>query len=137
MQYFATGCRLFKPGRESYGFGMGGRIGLVILSSVLVTFCFGIVWRCVKGWGRVWRVVFALGVFWGFLWLSPQVYYAYFWMIFENLPVQIVVRTPPGVGEVARLLSFTGKASLAQQGQGVFGWLLIATALLRGRGLRI
>jgi len=109
--------------------GMGGRIGLVILSGVLATFCVGIVWGCVKGWGRVWRVVFA--------WLSPQVYYAYFWLIFENLPVQIVVRKPPGVGEVARLLSFTGKASLAQHGQGVFGWLLIATALLRGRGLRV
>jgi len=64
--------------------GMGGRIGLVILSGVLMILCVWLVWTCVKGWGRVWRVVFALGVFWGFLWLSPQVYYAYFWLIFER-----------------------------------------------------
>jgi len=113
--------------------GLGGRIGLVVLSAVLMILCAALVWRFVRGLGGVWRVLIAAGVFWAFLWLSPQIYYAYYWMIFEDLPVQIVIGAPPGIVEVARLATFTDRASLAHHGQGAFAWLLVLVALMRRR----
>ncbi len=120
-------------GDSFFTLGQGGRIGLVLLSLVLMGLCVALVWRLVRGVGRVWRVLIALGVFWAFLWLSPQIYYAYYWMIFEDLPVQIVVGTPPGIADVARLATFTDRASLAHHGQGAFAWLLLLVALARRR----
>lgn len=117
--------------------GQGGRIGLVLLSAVLMILCALLVWVSVKGLGRMWRLAIALGTFWGFIWLSPQIYYAYYWMIFEDLPVQLVIRAPPGIGEISRLVSFTGRASLAHHGQGVFAWLLMLVALSRRRPTRL
>ena len=70
----------------------------------------------------------------GFVWLSPQVYYVYYLMIFDGLPWQIVVRTPPGPGALVRLLAFQDKASLSAHGQAALGWAMLAAALWRGRG---
>lgn len=120
-------------GDSFFTLGMGGRIGLVLLSAVLMILCAGLVWKLVDGLGRVWRVLVALGLFWGFIWLSPQIYYAYYWMIFEDLPVQVVIGGPPGLGDILRLVSFTDRASLAHHGQGVFAWMLMILALLRRR----
>jgi len=116
--------------------GLGGRAGLLALSAVLMILSALLVWRLVSGLGRVWRVCVALGVFWAFLWLSPQIYYAYYWLIFEDLPVQLVLGAPPGPAEVLRLVSFTDRVSLAHHSQGVFAWLLVVLALMRRRAMR-
>ena len=81
------------------------------------------------------RVAAAAGLFWVFLWLSPQVYYAYCQIIFDGLPVQIVIGWPPGAETVLRRLAFAGPATLAAHGQGVLGWVLLVGAVRRFRWL--
>ena len=65
--------------------------------------------------------------FWLFVWLSPQVYYQYYRLIFDGLPVQWVVGRPE-LGEAMRLLTFTGPANLSAHGQGVLGWAMLCVA---------
>ena len=81
------------------------------------------------------RLALAAGLFWAFLWLSPQVYYAYYQLIFDGLPVQIVIGWPPGAETVLRRLAFAGPATLAAHGQGVLGWVLLVGAVRRFRWL--
>jgi hypothetical protein len=113
--------------------GSGGRIGLVALSVLLAAGAIWLVWWASDGLKRVWRVLIGLAVFWAFVWLSPQVYYLYYIAIFDGLPWQNVVKTPPGPGDIARILSFTDRANLSAHGQGVLGWALMLAGLLRRR----
>jgi hypothetical protein len=87
--------------------------------------------------GRLRGVVWAFILFWGFVWLSPQVYYLYYQVIFDGLPWQIVVKTPPGPGRILNLLTFQGAGTLSDHGKGVLGWGLIGMALWRRRRARL
>ena len=71
------------------------------------------------------RLAVALIVFWNFLWLSPQIYYIYYWLIIEGLPLQWVLGAPPSPATILRLLTFGADATLSAHGQGVLGWALI------------
>jgi hypothetical protein len=83
--------------------------------------------------GKLWRrLLAAAGLFWAFLWLSPQVYYVYYQLIFSGLPVQVVIGWPPGAEMVLRRLLFAGPATLAAHGQGVLGWVLVVLAVRPG-----
>ncbi|CTQ48944.1 hypothetical protein [Jannaschia donghaensis] len=75
----------------------------------------------------------AIGVFWAFIWLSPQVYYLYYQMIFDGLPWQMVVKDPPGPVRIVHLLTFQAEGTLSAHGKGVLGWGLIGLALWRRR----
>jgi hypothetical protein len=79
------------------------------------------------------RLAVALLLFWAFLWLSPQIYYAYFMGIIPGLPAQVVVRAPPGPIELARLLVLQVKPTLAHHGQAALGWLMLVVAAFAGR----
>jgi hypothetical protein len=79
--------------------------------------------------GLVRRLLWAGGLFWLFLWLSPQVYYLFYQLIFAGLPVQIVITWPPGAETVLRRLTFTGPATLSAHGQGLLGWALLVLAV--------
>ncbi len=114
--------------------GIAGRIGLVCLNLFLSALAMGLVWYACAGLKRVSRVLTALLVFWGFVWLSPQIYYLYYIAIFDGLPWQIVVKSPPRIADIVRVFSFTGNANLSAHGQGVLGWAMVLTALLRRRG---
>ncbi len=135
LQFVATDCKLRRMGYGEDSFftlGAGGRVGVVAISLILFALCGCVVWFAGAGLGRVWRVLIALAVFWGFVWLSPQAYYMFYLMIFDGLPLQWVARLP-GFDLVARLLTFTDRATLSDHGKGVLGWVLIALALLRRR----
>ncbi len=108
--------------------------GLLVVTALLVLGVLALARRLRRG-GLGRRVVAAAGLFWVFLWLSPQVYYAYYQLIFEGLPVQIVIGWPPGVETVLRRLAFAGPATLAAHGQGVLGWVLVVGAVRRFRWL--
>lgn len=82
---------------------------------------------CARG-GPGRRLAWAGGLFWLFLWFSPQVYYAFYQLIFAGLPVQVVIAWPPGAETVLRRLTFTGPATLAAHAQGVLGWALLVLA---------
>ncbi len=106
--------------------------GLLVVTALLALGMLALARRFCRGrLGR--RLVAAVVLFWVFLWLSPQVYYAYYQLIFEGLPVQIVIGWPPGAETVARRLVFAGPATLAAHGQGVLGWILVVGAVRRFR----
>ncbi len=114
--------------------GLVEAAGLLVVSVLLVLGVLALARRLCRGRpGR--RLVAAAGLFWVFLWLSPQVYYAYYQLIFDGLPVQIVIGWPPGAETVLRRLVFAGPATLAAHGQGVLGWVLVVGAVRRFRWL--
>ena len=108
--------------------------GLVVVTALLVLGVLALARRLCRG--RLWRrLVWAAGLFWVFLWLSPQVYYVYYQLIFHGLPVQIVIGWPPGAETVLRRLVFAGPATIAAHGQWVLGWVLGVGAVRRFRWL--
>lgn len=104
------------------------RVGLVFLSVALATGCVMLCRWLAKGRRGPVRIFVAFAIFAAFVALSPQVYYAYYQLIFQNLPSQWVVRLPEGL-DLLQLLTFTGPANLSAHSQGVLGWLLGAVAL--------
>ncbi len=110
-----------------------GRTGLAALSAALAATVLWMAWRAGRAWGSFVGIVAGLVVFWLFAWVSPQVYYTYYMAIIEGLPLQLVVRAPPGLRDIANLLSFTAKPSLADHSAGVLGWLSLGAGLVAGR----
>lgn len=111
--------------------GVWGQIGLAGLSAALFCVMLLLVRRIGRGRPRAARTAIALVLFWAFEWLSPQVYYLYYWMIIDGLPVQSVIGPPPGPAHIARLLTFSESHSLSAHGRGLLGWAMLAAALLR------
>ena len=113
--------------------GSGGRVALVCLTVVLSAFCLWLVWYLAEGFGRFTRVLLSLALLWLFLWVSPQAYYMLYYAIIDGLPLQWVVQSPPTPIKLAKLMSFTDRATLSEHGQGVLGWMMMIVALLRRR----
>ena len=107
-----------------------GQLGLVALSLVLGILMILLTRHLTRRANRVLRIATWAGLFAGFLWLSPQVYYAYYRAIIPGLPVQWVIRSWPDVFEALRLLLFIDDHNLSAHGRGVLGWLMLVTALL-------
>jgi hypothetical protein len=106
--------------------------GLLAVSAAMALAMLALARRFCRGkWWR--RLVLAVVLFWLFLWLSPQVYYAYYQIITDGLPVQIVIGWPPGAETVLRRLFFAGPVTIAAHGQGVLGWAMVVVAV-RKRG---
>jgi hypothetical protein len=111
-----------------FSLGFAEAAGLLALTAVIVLcllklarwLCRGMLWR---------RLLAAVALFWGFLWLSPQVYYVFYQLIFLGLPAQLVIGWPPDAETVLRRLTFTGPATIAAHGQGLLGWALAAMAV--------
>ncbi|MEM9329710.1 MAG: hypothetical protein AAGA53_00185 [Pseudomonadota bacterium] len=113
---------------------MPGQIGLALLSVILCAFT---VWLFLKISTRfaLWvKLLLSIVVLWFFVWLSPQIYYTYYWMIFDNLPVQIVIRWPPNLAEVFELMTFTGSNNLSAHSKGALFWIMVITAFWASRG---
>ena len=109
------------------------QVGLVCIAASLAAVCIYGVWRFSRN--RPWyvRLLWALAIFWWFEFLSPQVFYFYYVLIFENLPLRLVLNWPPGAApsELLQLLLFQLRDNLSFHGRALLGWLLIALALLR------
>jgi len=117
-----------------YSLSIAGQIGLVLLSLFI---SIGIVWiahKLSRNQNIVSRLCIALGLFYAFIWLSPQIYYSYYWLIFENLPVQNVIKRPPSLGKIANLIFFQERASYSNHGKGLLFLLLILVAI-KPRGM--
>ena len=93
--------------------------GVLVVSALLALGLLVVARRLYRGGRPGRRLLWAAALFWVFLWLSPQVYYIYYQLIFHGLPVQIVIGWPPGAETVLRRLVFVGPATLAAHGQGV------------------
>ena len=128
-----TGPAIFASmysGDSLFTLGLIEAAGLIGVTVLMALGMMALTRRVCRG-RLVRRVGVAAGLFWVFLWLSPQVYYVYYQLIFEGLPVQVVIGWPPGVETVLRRLFFAGPATLAAHGQGVLGWLLVVVAVRR------
>ena len=69
-------------------------------------------------------MIAGIAVFWVFLWLSPQVYYLFYQIIFDGLPWQTIVGGPPNPAVLIDIYLFSGPATLAGHAKGVLGWTL-------------
>lgn len=108
--------------------GIAGAVGLLVVTALLALGLLALARRVCRG--RLWRRLFwAAALFWAFLWLSPQVYYAYYQIVFHGLPAQVVVGWPPSAEMAVRRLAFSGPSTLAAHGQGLLGWTLAAMAV--------
>ncbi len=65
-----------------------------------------------------------------FIWLSPQAYYSYYLIIFNDLPLQIVIKEGPGFNELGNLILMTDQSTLSQNGQGLLGRSLLLQVIL-------
>jgi hypothetical protein len=107
----------------------GQQIGLGMLSIILAFLVILIYFQIVKGRRFLSRFMLAFGFLFLFIWLSPQVYYAYYQIIFENLPVQIVIQYPPSPQELLQTLFFQ-ESNLSGHSKAVLGWIMIAISAL-------
>ena len=108
-----------------------GQIGLVAVSVLLSIAVLWLLWWLARGKPLLVRMALALLMFFAFVWLSPQVYYTYYLTLFDGLPRQVVVKSPPDPSSLLALLSFTGSDTLSAHSQGVLGWLMLVLAALR------
>lgn len=106
------------------------RIGLLALSLAMAA---ALIW--LARWMRrtlprpLW-IPLSIALFWAFVWLSPQAYYSYYMLIIPDLPLQSVIKSPPGPDTLAALASFTGERTLSAHSKGVLFWALVAATLL-------
>ncbi len=123
-------------GDTFFSLTMTARVGLVLLSAGLAALTAAALIKI--GYRLAWpvRPLLAPVFLWLFVWLSPQAFYLYYMVVVDQLPLQNVVQAPPGPGEILRILSFAGEASLAHHAQGLLGWGLIVLACLGERAIR-
>lgn len=129
--YVSAGIEMYAED-SFFTLSLAGRFGLIVLSVVLAALCLWIVWR-VRHLKRAYRFLIALGLFWSFVWVSPQIYYLYYIQIFEGLPWQIVVKQIPTPVFLGRVLFFSEQQNLSFHGQALLGWALLLCALLPRR----
>jgi hypothetical protein len=109
------------------------QIGLTTVSVLLCVVCIFFCYQLIKNKSLLIRLLISIGVFFLFVWLSPQVYYTYYLMIFDDLPFQIVIKQPPSPWALIQLLTFQSKVSLSDHSKAILGWVLIIMALVKGK----
>ena len=107
------------------------QIGLLLVSVGLVCGWIYASWRLSHAKPLALRIVVGLALFFGFVWLSPQIYYQYYRMIIDGLSAQFVIGWPDRMGHIFRLLTFQSDSNLSAHSQGLLGWALVIVAVLR------
>ena len=109
-----------------------GRVGLVCISTTLFLVVLAAAFFLLRN-RQVWaRFTGALVLFWLFVWVSPQIYYQYYRLLIEDLPLQWVIWPPRPPSEALSLLFFQGPHNMSAHSQGGLGWSLILVQLLNG-----
>ena len=110
-----------------------GQIGLAGLSAVLAIGMLMLTRRVTRSMQIALRIGTAILLFGAFEWLSPQIYYAYYWAIIPGLPVQSVISIVPDVLSSAEILFFSGPRTLSAHGRGALAWMMVIAAALQPR----
>ena len=113
-------------GDSFYTLTMADRVGLVLVSAVLVAGTVTLFLKISRPVGLALKILSAIAFFWLFEWLSPQFYYLYYLQIFDFLEFKNVIQAPPGPSDIFALLTFSDRANLSSHSRGVLGWALIA-----------
>lgn len=108
---------------------LAGRIGLVAVSACFALFSLFVTRVLTIGRTGVARFIIWAAVYLGFVWISPQGYYAYYRIIFDDLPAQWVIGNPPAARELLELLSFRAPRTLSAHGIGILGWLMLVVTV--------
>ncbi|MEM6588488.1 MAG: hypothetical protein AAF641_08585 [Pseudomonadota bacterium] len=108
-----------------------GQVGLACLSGMLFVVTVFATWRLLRHRHAWLRPIGSLVLFYVFVWVSPQVYFQYYHLLFEFLPDQWVIFPPPGPVKAFEFLTFSGPQSLSAHGQGGLGWLMIAAPWIK------
>ena len=111
---------------------LAGQAGLLLLSTLLMVLSIWLVWRLGKNRSLPTCIVLAAVVYFAFIWLAPQIYYTYYLFLFDSLPIQIVVQSPPDIKDLFDLMFFRENQNLSFHAQGALGWLLLGVGLVRG-----
>jgi hypothetical protein len=122
-------------GDSFYTLSGAGQVGLLILTLTLSVGILALGFILMRRRRFIICLCIAAVLFFAFVWLSPQIYYAYYQVLFDGLPWQIVVKSPPGPATLWQLLSFSGDSTLSAHGQGLLGWLLIVMAHIRPKAV--
>jgi hypothetical protein len=102
-----------------------GRLAVMAVSLGMFTALFALGYVLMSARKGPARIAIGMFLFWFFVWLSPQVYYALYQLLFEGLPRQWVVGPPPMLDELVRLITFSGRQTLSAHGKGVLFWALV------------
>jgi len=114
-----------------YHLSLLDRAGLVFLSVILFSIIAYLSIKLTSNLKLPAKIISALFIFWLFVWVSPQIYYFYYLLIFENLPLQVVIQAPPDPFEIFQIISFTGKPDLSAHSKGIFFWLIMLLMLIQ------
>lgn len=109
------------------GFGQAGLLLVTLVLGVLTIWGVSSLLRGKKIWLKLLGSVIS---FVAFVWLSPQIYYAYYQLIFDDLPAQWVIGAP-SVAEAVSYALFVGPMTLSAHGQGVLFWATLTATLVR------
>lgn len=102
-----------------------GRIGLVALSVTLFAMTVAAFYFVAKRMSLVSRIVTAMVFLWAFIWLSPQIYYLYYILLFDGLALQNVIHPPPSAQEILSIMTFSDKTWLSAHAKALLGWVMI------------
>ena len=108
-----------------------GQAGLVLLSLLLGGGMLWAHWRLPLYMPLILRMGIGLVGFFAFEWLSVQVYYQYYRLIFDGLPAQWVADLLRTLGTALPILSFSGDQSLSAHARGILGWAMVLLPLVR------
>ena len=112
------------------------RIGLLCVTLVLSAVLIWLFWLTIKRLNIWLRPLFALLFLYVFIWLSPQIYYLYYLVIFDFLEFKNVIHPPFNPLTLLNLLTFIESGKLADHGKGVLGWILIILSFLKPKPAR-
>ena len=107
------------------------QIGLGFISLALLSMMIFLSLKLFRNKPMIVRIMVAIGLFYLFVWLSPQLYYAYYILIFEDLPIQLVIKAPPSIGPLVKILTLQNNIRLSDHSLAFLGWVLISLALLK------
>lgn len=102
-----------------------GRIGLGALSIALFAVVVAAFYFVARRMSLVSRIVTALVFLWVFIWLSPQIYYLYYILLFDGLELQNVIHLPPSAQEILSIMIFSDEAWLSSHAKALLGWIMI------------
>ena len=108
-----------------------GQLGLALLSLFLGALTLWLAWLLGSGQGLVIRLCIAAFILILFVWLSPQIYYTYYMMLFDGLPIQSVIKSPPSPLALMKVLAFADRPTLSAHSKGLLGWTLLIAMGLR------
>lgn len=123
-------------GDSYWTLGFGGRVGVVLISTVVFTLIFALISVRPIALSRLPLVIqLIIAATMGLLFysviytLSPQIFYTFYWFIFSDLPVQIVVSNIIDFDRIKTIANLANGGSLSDHLAGLGFWAVLPFTL--------